>query len=353
MNQTATDISPIVPSDPPTDPGRAPPRRSTAAIGTAATRSFAMRHLNELSLCAGLILLGAFLTVQTDAFFTSSNLLNLLRSAAFLAIVVWGMTLLIVGGEIDVSVGPAAAFSSVLFGWLAVKQGLPIPVAIVAVLAVTTAMGVVGGFLRSRFNVPSFVTTLALWSIYDGLKQVLSNNSPVTIRAAWFNKIGQTDLIRIPVPALIAAGLFLIVRYVSLNTVFGRSVFAVGGNAQAAYASGLNVAFVRVSLFGLTAMLAALTGLLQTSRLGTATPNIASGLEFSAIAAVVIGGTALSGGRGSLTGSLLGVLFISLVSNGLVLLGVNSQMQNVVRGLLILAAVLLNVVSKRGTKEVG
>lgn len=332
----------------PSVPGPAPASEPAGPVTTGSwLRAFITRHVNELSLVAGLFVLGAFLTVQSDVFLTQQNMVSILRAAAFLAIVTWGMSLVIVGAEIDVSVGPAVAFSSVLFGYFAVRYELPILVAVALVVVVTTSMGAFGGYLRARFNVPSFVATLALWSVYDGLKQVLSDNQPRSVRSDAFIWIGQEEVLGIPGPVIVAGVLFVVFRYVSLHTTYGRSVYAVGGNAEAAYASGINVRRIRVLLFATTGCLAALTGLLQTSRLGTATPNVASGLEFSSIAAVVIGGTALFGGRGSMVGSLLGVLFITVVSNGLVLLGVDSQWQNVVRGLLIIAAVLVNVLSKR------
>ncbi len=318
----------------------------------AGLKSFIRRNLNEITLLIGLVLVGAFISFNSSAFLTPANLINVFRSAAFLGIVTWGMTLVIIAGEIDVSVGPAVAFSAVFFGWLVTNNNVPLPLGIVLVLVVVTSVGYLAGFIRARFNVPSFVTSLALWSVYDGLKQVLSNNIPIPVESEGFRVWGRDDLLGIPYPIIIAGILFLIFRYISKNTVYGRSIYAVGGNAKAAFASGISISKIRASVFAITGALAALTGLLQVSRLGSATGQVASGLEFSAIAAVVIGGTSLSGGRGSMIGSLIGVLFISVIGNGLVLMGVNSQVQNVVRGVLILVAVLLNVIFKQQSKEI-
>jgi simple sugar transport system permease protein len=314
--------------------------------------SFVRKNLNEITLLIGLLLVGAYISFNSSAFLTTANLINVLRSAAFLGIVTWGMTLVIIAGEIDVSVGPAVAFSAVFFGWLVTNNGFPLPLGVLVVIVVVTAVGCLAGYIRARFSVPSFVTSLALWSIYDGLKQVLSNNIPIPVNDESFRVWGRNDLLGIPYVVIIAAILFLLFRYISQNTVYGRSIYSVGGNAKAAFAAGINISLIRTSIFGITAALAALTGLLQVSRLGSATGQVASGLEFSSIAAVVIGGTALSGGRGSMIGSLIGVLFISVIGNGLVLMGVNSQVQNVVRGLLILIAVLMNVIFKQQSKEV-
>lgn len=314
--------------------------------------TFVRKNLNEISLFIGLIVVGALIGLNSDVFLTAPNMINILRSAAFLGIVTWGMTLVITAAEIDVSVGPAVAFSSVLLGWLATRQGVPLYLAAAMVMLTTTLIGFGGGFIRAQFNVPSFVTTLALWSIYDGLKQLLSNNQPIPVASDSFRVFASGDILGIPYLIIIAAVLFVVFYYISKNTIYGRSIYSIGGNAKAAFASGINVKLIRASVFALTGLLSGLTGLLHVSRLGTATGQVAAGLEFSSIAAVVIGGTALYGGRGSMVGSLLGVLFISVIANGLVLLGVNSQAQNVVRGILILVAVLANVIFKKESKDI-
>ncbi len=310
------------------------------------------KHLNEITLLIGLIGVSAFITINNGVFLSSSNLINVLRSAAFLGIVTWGMTLVITAGEIDVSVGPAVAFASVLLGWLVTNHGIPLEIGAPLVIGVTTVVGLAAGYIRARFNVPSFVTSLALWSIYDGMKQVMSNNIPIPVKSDAFAVWGRGDLLGIPYVVIIAGVLFVFFAYVAKQTVYGRSVYAVGGNAKAAYSAGIRVLWTRASVFAITGALAGLTGLLYVSRLGSATGQVASGLEFSSIAAVVIGGTSLSGGRGTLIGSLIGVVFISVIGNGLVLMGVNSEAQNVVRGVLILIAVLVNVIFKRESKQI-
>jgi simple sugar transport system permease protein len=322
------------------------------ANASSAILTFIRQNLNEISLLIGLFALSAFFSSQTDVFLTVPNIINVLRSSAFLGIITWGMTLVIIAGEIDVSVGPAVAFSSVLLGWFATRNQIPLPISIFLVFLTTTLISYGGGFIRARFNLPSFVTTLALWSIYDGLKQVLSNNIPIPIESDNIRILATGKLFGVPYPIIIAIILFFVFRHIAKNTVYGRSIYSVGGNAKAAYASGINIQWIRSSVFAITGFLSALTGLLHVSRLGTSTGQVANGLEFSAIAAVVIGGTSLSGGRGTMLGSLIGVLFISVIANGLVLMGVNSQAQNVVRGILILVAVLMNVIFKKESKDI-
>ncbi len=329
-----------------------PRAESSGRSGSASFLTWIRRNLNEITLLLGLIGVSAFITVRNDVFLTTPNLINVLRSAAFLGIVTWGMTFVITAGEIDVSLGPAVAFAAVLLGWLVTNNGVPLELAAPLVVVVTTVVGLAAGYVRARFNVPSFVTSLALWSIYDGMKQVMSNNIPIPVDNEAFSTWGRGELFGIPYVIIIAGVLFVFFAYIAKQTVYGRAVFAVGGNAKAAYAAGINVLWTRASVFAITGALAGLTGLLHVSRLGTATGQVASGLEFSSIAAVVIGGTSLSGGRGTFVGSLIGVIFISVIGNGLVLMGVNSQVQNVVRGVLILIAVLVNVIFKRESKQI-
>lgn len=321
-------------------------------INNSSIMKFFRNNLNEISLIIGLVILSAFFSSQSGAFLTKPNIINILRSASFLAIVTWGMTFVIIAGEIDVSVGPAVAFSSVLVGWLSTKNNIPFITSIFLVFLTTTFFSFIGGYVRAKFNVPSFVTTLAFFSIFDGLKQVLSNNMPIPVDSGNFNIVATGTLWGIPYPIIIAFVLFLLFRYIAKNTVYGRSIYSVGGNANAAYASGINVKLIRTSVFMITGFLSALTGLLHVARLGTATGAVASGLEFSSIAAVVIGGTSLSGGRGTMFGSLIGLLFISVISNGLVLMGVASTAQGIVRGTLILIAVLMNVIFKKENKRI-
>jgi sugar transport system permease protein len=310
-------------------------------------RGLVTAHTSEASLLAGLLILATFLSITAANFLTGPNLLNVVREASFIGIVAWGMTLVIVAGEIDLSVGQGAAFSSVLLGLMSSRVGLPMPLAVLLVLAIIAAFSMTGGYIRARFNVPSFVTTLALFQIYDGLKQVLSSNTPVPIKDTNFTFWGVGNVFGIPVPILICFAFFALFAVIANWTVFGRMVYSIGGNAPAARLVGIPMIRVRTLLFGISGMLGATTGILLTSRLGTATGQMASGLEFTVIAAVVIGGASLAGGRGSMVGTLLGVLLMATIQNGLVLLGVNSEANGTVRGVIILLAVLFNVVFTR------
>ena len=229
---------------------------------------------------------------------------------------------------------------------------MPLVIACLLVLLLGAALGTLAGVLRGVFNVPSFVATLGLWSALRGMGLFMTNALPVPIEESdvldWLG--GQ--FLGIPVSALVMMLIFAIFVFISRKTAFGRSVFAVGGNATAAQLCGINVKRVRILIFTLSGLLAAVTGILLAARLGSGNAGAANGLEFDVIAAVVVGGTALSGGRGSLLGTLLGVLVITLIGNGLVLLGINSFFQQVVRGVIIVVAVLANILlTQRNSKK--
>lgn len=308
-----------------------------------------IRAWEGIGLLLVFIALYVVLSFASPVFLTTSNQLSILQNAAFFGIVAFAMTLVIVSGEIDISVGSMAALSSSLLGVLIVKQGWPMPLALLAVFVVAGLIGASAGALRAYFGVPTFIATLALYLALKGLAQLLTNNFPLPIDSGEFFYWGDGRVLGIPVPALYLSAVFLILLVVTKKTVFGRSVYAVGGNAKAANLSGINVHRVKILVMAIVALTAALTGLLQTALLSSGNSTIAVGLEFDAIAAVIIGGTALSGGKGSIVGTVIGVLFIAALLNGMVLLGVNPYAQQVVRGGVVLVAVLVNVWRTRRT----
>ncbi|AGQ32895.1 MULTISPECIES: ABC transporter permease [Serratia] len=301
------------------------------------------KHANELGLLAIIVVLYLVFSIYATGFISLNNQMNILRDAATIGIAAWAMTLIIISGEIDVSVGPMVAFISVILAYL-MQYAIPLPFALILALCLGAALGSVAGVLRGWFNVPSFVATLGLWSALRGMGLFMTNALPVPIDENdvldWLG--GQ--VLGLPVSAVIMLILFVVFQFISKKTAFGRSVYAIGGNASAAQLCGINVKRIRVLLFTLAGLLAAVTGILLAARLGSGNAGAASGLEFDVIAAVVVGGTALSGGRGSMLGTLLGVLVITLIGNGLVLLGINSFFQQVVRGVIIVLAVLANII---------
>jgi simple sugar transport system permease protein len=324
--------------------GQAVARDASSVAGRVS--SFSANYMNEIGLVAIILTLYLVFGATANGFSSINNQLTILRDVASIAIAAWAMTLVIVAGEIDLSIGPMVAFISVILAFM-LKGGVPLALAIPAAILAGAALGTLAGVLRAMFDVPSFVATLGLWSALRGMALFITNALPVTYKENDFMELLGDEVLGIPTSAVIMLVLFVVFFVISRYTAFGRSVFAVGGNANAAHLCGINVKRVRVLIFSLSGCLAAVTGVLMTARLGSGNAGAASGLEFDVIAAVVIGGTSLSGGRGSMIGTMLGVFVITLIGNGLVLRGINPFFQEVVRGVIIVVAVLANLMATR------
>ena len=307
------------------------------------------RHVDReiLGLLTALAALAAAAAAFAPNFATTGNILDVLRQVAFTSIIAYGMTLVIVSGEIDVSVGSAIAFTSALFGVLVTAWHLPVWLAATGVVALATAIGGCAGAVRACFNVPSFIVTLAMFSALRGAAMLLTDAIPIPILDEGFEVWGGGSLLGVPIPALIMLLVFALFGVLATRTAFGRSVYAIGGNAEAAHLSGIPVKRIRTVLFAITGGLAAVSGLLMTSRLGSGNSNIGFGVEFAVITAVIVGGASLSGGKGSMVGTLLGGLFIGVLNNAMVLIGINSYAQEVANGVVVLLAVLVRMMLAR------
>lgn len=326
--------------------------QTAPGVGPAASRerrrlSLTTQQLNEAGLGVALVALVVALSIANPRFASMANLWAILGDAALVGIVAWAGTLVVVAGEIDLSVGPAVAFWSVVLAKLDTSWGWGLLPALLATLVGGALVGAGAGWLRGRYGVPSFIVTLGLWSAMRGMAQFMTNALPVPIGDSSLLDLLGGKVGPVPTAAILMFALFAVFAFVARRTVFGRSVFAVGGNARAAMLTGIRVTRVRVVVFATSGLMAALLGVVFAGRLASGNSGAAQGLEFSVIAAIVIGGTSLSGGRGSMLGTLLGVLFITVIGNGLVILGVNSYFQDVVRGALIVTAVLINVLLSR------
>ncbi|MCB1209417.1 MAG: ribose ABC transporter permease [Verrucomicrobiales bacterium] len=306
-----------------------------------------------------LMIIALSLTPQiSGTFLSQDNALNVLRQISVNLCLSIGMTLVILSGGIDLSVGSVLAFSGVVAAGL-LKNGIAIPAldvalqftvlgAIIAGVVVGAFLGCFNGWVITRFKLPPFVATLGMLSIARGLTQLWTQGFPITGLGPQFGFIGTGHLLGLPMPVWISAILVLIFVIVTRKTRLGRYLYAIGGNERAALLSGLNLNGVKIMIYSLGGMLAGIAGLLLTSRLDSATPNAGIGYELDSIAAVVIGGTSLSGGRGSVLGTVLGCLIIGVLNNGLVLLEVSPFWQQVIKGFVILAAVALD---KMNAKE--
>jgi len=307
-----------------------------------------------------LVLLCVVLAVTASGFLTAENLLNVLRNVSMQGVIAFGMTMVIISGEIDLSVGSAVAFSACLTAFLTQKLSaewaslpitLAIAIAIIFALIIGFFLGVFTGFMRTRYQVPSFITTLALMTGLSGAAELITNGFPLTPFPSWYNFIGGGYIFGIPFPALLFLLTFIILQFLMNYTTFGRSVYAVGGNAEAARLSGINVSRVKMMVLGITAFLAALSGIMVSSEIMSGTATTAKGWELDVIAAVIIGGTSLMGGVGRIWGTMVGVVFLGVLMNGMTLLNVSEYWQHVVRGVIILVAVLLNLLQKEKTRR--
>jgi sugar transport system permease protein len=303
-------------------------------------------YVSRSGLLLALIILFVILTVVAPNFLTPRNMLNVLRQVSFIGIIACGMTMALVAGDVDLSVGSVVALTSSLLGVLYAKLGWPLWAASVAAIIEATLVGLLAGFVRTRWNIPALIVSLALMLSLRGVAFVLTNAFPIPITDPTFALLGGGYILGIPIPVLIFLAVVAIFWFMSTRTVYGRSIYAVGGNAEAARLSGIPVTAIRMSILGMTAFLASISGVLLTSRLTSGYSGVGSGWEFDAISAALVGGTSLFGGEGTILGTLLGVLFIGLLGNGMVLLGVNPYLQDVARGMIILAAVLLSALQR-------
>jgi ribose transport system permease protein len=306
-----------------------------------------IRRLQHTFLEIILVVLCIALAIIAPGFFTTDNLLNVLRNVSMQGIIALGMTSVIIAGEIDLSVGSAVAFAGCWAAYLTGRfSGWPAGVAVILALVITVctgfALGAFAGIIRSRYGVPSFISTLALMTGLSGAAELITNGFPLTPFPAWYNIIGGGYLAGIPVPALVFVVAFFAMHFLMNNTVFGRSVYAVGGNAEAARLSGINVRRIKILVLALTSTFAAIAGIMQSSEIMSGTATTAKGWELDVIAAVIIGGTSLTGGSGTIRGTMVGMVFLGVIINGMTLMNVSEYWQHVVRGVLILGAVLIN-----------
>lgn len=286
--------------------------------------------------------------VLSPSFFTATNILNVFRQVSMNGILAIGMTFVLITGNIDISVGSLVAVSGVMVGeMLETNSGLTgVFLAVLVAILVCMCLSLISGSMVAFFKVPPMIATLSMMTIARGMALVISNGQPYILRSEMFAVIGKGSLGLFPLPALIFI-VTLIIFWIVLNmTTFGRKVYAVGGNIKAATASGINCKKVILTVYGLMGALAGLSGIILASRIGSGSPAIAEGYEMDAIAACVIGGTSTLGGTGKLQGTLLGVLIIGLISNALSLLNINSYWQQIVKGLIIAFAVIIDTYTK-------
>lgn len=295
------------------------------------------------------------LSLISAEFRQPSNLLNLLRQASFNGLIAVGMTCVILSDGIDLSVGSTFALSAVVCAEL-LMAGFPAFAAIIIALIVGTLLGAISGLLVTKGRLQPFIATLITMTAYRGLAMIITDGKPISRLAAnissesgafLFKLIGKGNIassfnpdLKIPIPAIILVLVFAIFYFILNRTCFGRRIYATGSNEKCATLVGVNTTRVRIMVYSISGFLAALAGLIMISRVDSAQPTLGDGYELDAIAAVALGGTSMSGGRGKIIGTVAGVLIIAVLNNGLNILEVTSYYQDVIKAIVILVAVL-------------
>ncbi len=292
-----------------------------------------------------LIVLVLAVSVMNMSFLAPSNLLNLLRQVSINALIAFGMTFVILTGGIDLSVGSILALSGAISAYM-VQAGVPTVLAITIGMITGALFGLINGILIAYGKAAPFIATLATMTIFRGATYVFTNGNPITgdkINSSFlFQFMGRGYLFGIPFPIIIMIIAFAILYMVLHKTTFGRKTYALGGNEEAAYVAGVNTKRVTMIIYTLSGLMASVAGVILTSRLSSAQPDAGTSYEMDAIAAVVLGGTSLAGGKGRIFGTLIGALIIGTLNNGMNLLGISSFYQQIVKGIVIIVAVLLD-----------
>ena len=303
----------------------------------------------EFGTLAGLLALCLALWIATPHFLTTTNLLNVVEQSTLIGIIAVGMTFVILTAGIDLSVGSIVALSGVAMG-TAFRAGLPVIGAALTGLAVGLACGVANGALITLGRLPPFIATLGMMSVARGGALMLSDGRPISGYPAGFRELATGDLLGVPTPVVVMLAIYGIAHFVLTRTTLGRYTYAIGGNEEAAELSGIRVRAYKTAVYGIAGLLSAVTALLLVARLDSAQPIAGIMYELDAIAAVVIGGTSLLGGSGSVIGTLIGALIMGVLRNGLNLLDVSSYLQQVAIGGVIIVAVLMDMALRRRSR---
>ncbi|NMM62127.1 ribose ABC transporter permease [Clostridium sp. P21] len=293
----------------------------------------------------GLLILCIVISVLTPRFLTIPNILNVFTQVSVNAIIAVGMCFVILTGGIDLSVGSTLAIAGAIAATLAQKN-VNIVLILVLTVIIGGLIGLINGIIVAKGKIQAFIVTLATMTIFRGVTYVYTNGTPISGLGSSFTFIGNGTVFGIPLPVVIIVIVAVLAWYVLTQTRYGRYVYAVGGNEDSSRLSGINTDKIKALVYVLSGAAAALSAIVVTSRIGSASPNAGSGFELDAIAAVVLGGTSLSGGEGSLTGTIIGAMIIGVLNNGLNLMNVSPFYQSIVKGLVILLAVMLDKKNK-------
>lgn len=295
-------------------------------------------RIKELGILIPLIIICVVTAIISPAFAGIENIIDLLRSISFTVIVGVGMTLVLISGGLDLSVGSVIGLTGMITGW-GLVSGLPIAVSIIFGLIAGFTTGLINGFIIVKFKIPPLIVTLGMMYIARGVVYVISKGRPFYPFPDGFKQIGQGALFGVPYSIYIAFIIVLAGHFILNYTIFGRSVMAIGGNEEATRVSGINIGRVKILIYCITSLLCGVTGVLMAARLSSSQANAGTGWEMTVIASVIIGGTSLFGGAGSIIGTLIGAAIMAVLTNAMVLLNVSVYWQNIVVGVIIILAV--------------
>lgn len=300
-----------------------------------------IQYLQDYGSFIALIFLVIVIGAISPDFRTVNNFLSLLRQSAINGLIAFGMTCVILTGGIDLSVGSVLALTSIICAHT-IKIGLPAPLSMLIALIFGIILGTISGLMVTKSRLQPFIATLITMTGYRGLTMILSGGKPISRLGnnLLLNQIGKGSFLGIPIPVWILIIFFAIFLFVLKKIVLGRQIYATGSNAKAAELAGININNIKLIVYAVSGFMASLSGLILVSRLGSAQPTLGNGYELDAIAAVALGGTSMTGGRGKITGTLIGILIIAVLNNGLNIIGVSSYYQDVVKALVIFLAVI-------------
>ncbi len=290
---------------------------------------------------AGLIVVSILMGFASDNFFSVSNIMNVLRQVSIVAVLAVGMTFVILTGGIDLSVGAVMALAGTMAAGLMVHFGVPGWLGLLAGVGIGIGLGLFNGLLVAWGRMPAIIVTLATMGIARGAGLIYSGGYPISGLPSWISWFGVGRIGIIPVPVIVMVVVYAIAWVLLERTPFGRHVYAIGGNETAAKLSGVKTGRIKLAVYVISGITASIAAIILTGRLMSGQPNAGVGFELDAIAAVVLGGTAIAGGRGLILGTLIGAVLLGILNNGLNLMGINPYLQDIIRGFIILLAIYI------------
>lgn len=309
-----------------------------------------MMAIDFMPLILAYAIIIVFFSVTSEYFLSLNNFLNIVLYAAVIGVLACTMTLIIVSGNIDLSIGSVIAFSNVIMGTM-LQNGVHPALAIITALLAGVLTGIFNGVLIAYVKINAFITTLAGMQIFRGLSYIITDGKSLTVSDEFIKFVGRGYVGVVPVAAIIMVIFVIAFALIAKYTTFGRRIFVIGGNPQVAYLSGVNVKRSILGMFAINGLVCGVASLIYCSQIGAAMPQSATGMEFKVISAVILGGASLSGGKGSIVGAMFGALLLGTLDNGMVMLDIQTYWQQVIIGVVLVLAVLMDIIKNRRAQQ--